>query len=309
MGALTADWFFRARLKLRHLYLFVVIGEQGNLHKSAELMGISQPAASRLLAEIETRLGQSLFERHGRGLTPNPFGQLMIRRARAVLDELGDAGEEFNAISAGLLGVVNIGAVMEPAVTLVPQTIEQVHKDRPGLKITVHVADSRALVNGLMDGHFDFIIARIPAGFPGDAFVFEEIGEEDLCFICSDSHPMGERNPPELTDLADYPWTLQPPGTLMRQRIEDLFRHRGVDFPRWVVDTSDLPASLALVDRSEFITVATHKVAALLCDTARFRILNARNKLSVQPYGLVSLRRQRLSPAVASVMEEIRRRM
>ncbi|MCM2972392.1 LysR family transcriptional regulator [Larsenimonas suaedae] len=309
MGDLDEHWFFKARLKLRHLYLFVVVGEQGNLHRSAELMGISQPAASRLLAEIEQRLGQSLFDRHGRGLEPNAYGELMIRRARAVLDELIGAGTEFNALQAGLAGVVNIGAVMEPAISQVPLAIEQAHNTSPALKLTLQVANSHTLVQGLMEGRFDFVIARVPAGFPSEAFVFEEIDEEELCFVCSQRHPLAGSDDPDLTELAASPWSIQPPGTLMRQRIEDLFRHRGVAFPSWVVDTSDLPAALALVDRSEFITVTIRRVAELLCDPTRFAILSARSRLSVQPYGLVSLRRTRLSPAVARVMDIFRQNM
>ena len=306
MGTLPEDWFFRSRLKLRHLQLFVALGEQGNLHRSAEMLGISQPAASRLLIELEERLGTTLFERHGRGLTPNLYGELMIRRARTIIDELERAGEEFNAIHAGHAGLVRVGTVMEPAVALLTRAIEQMHSERPKLRINVNVDVSRALISGLMDGHYNFVISRIPAGFSGEHFVFEEIGEEEICFICSRSHPLAEQPVPALSAMVDYPWALQPPGTLMRQRVDDLLRHRGLEPPHWIVDTSDLTTSLALVNASSFLTVATRGVAELLCDPQRFRIISSSTRLSVQPYGLVSLRRQQLPPGVAAMMRLLR---
>ena len=66
---LAAEWFLRSRLKLRHLRLVVALDECRNLHRAAETMNIAQPAASKLLAEIEEILHQPLFERHPRGLS------------------------------------------------------------------------------------------------------------------------------------------------------------------------------------------------------------------------------------------------
>ena len=59
----TTPWFLRARLKTRQLMLLIAIGDEGNIHRAAEVVNMSQPAASKLLKDLEDVLGISLFER------------------------------------------------------------------------------------------------------------------------------------------------------------------------------------------------------------------------------------------------------
>lgn len=304
--ALPPDWFLRARLKFRHLQLLIALNEHRNLHRSAECLGMSQPAASKLLGDLETQLGLTLFDRHARGVTPNWYGESLIRHAQDILSELHHAGEELNALKAGNAGMVAVGTVMAPAVTLLTSAIERVHRDLPGLKISVDVGVSKDLAHRLLEGELDFAITRVPAGFPSERFVFEEIGEETLCFVCREGHPLTGRPAPTLQEMAQYPWAMQPPGALMRQRVDGLFLYHGVIPPQQIVDTADLMVALALVDKSDTLTVTTSEAADLLCAPQRFRQLPFEEPLSVQPYGLVSLRDRRLSPGAAALMTHLR---
>ncbi|MGP9677696.1 MULTISPECIES: LysR substrate-binding domain-containing protein [Halomonas] len=306
MSVLDSNWFLNARLKLRHFQLFLALDEHRNLHRAAAQLNMSQPAASKLLSDLEAKLGIRLFERHPRGLTPNWYGEIMIRHAHSVLSALRHTGEELTALRDGNMGTVAVGTVMAPAVTLLTSAIERVHRDRPGLKISVDVDVSKALVPRLLEGELDFAITRIPSGVDVERFVFEEIGEEELCFVCREGHPLAGKTPLSLTDMAAYPWSLQPPGALMRQRVDSLFLHHQVAPPSQVVDTADVFVSLALVDKSNTITVTTRETADLLCAPQRFHLLPFSETLSVQPYGLVSLRHQRLSPGAAVLMSTLR---
>lgn len=306
MGVLDENWFLEVRLKLRHYQLFLALDEQRNLHRAAAQLNISQPAASKLLIELEANLGIRLFDRHPRGLTPNWYGEIMIRHAHSMLSALRHTGEELNALRDGNTGTVSIGTVMAPAVTLLTNAIERVHRDQPGLKISVDVDVSKVLVPRLLEGELDFAITRIPVGIDAERFVFEEIGEEELCFVCRKGHPLMGKTPLSLEDMSTYPWALQPTGALMRQRVDSLFLHHQVALPKQIVDTADLLLSLALIDKSDTISVTTRETADLLCTPQRFHVLPFSETLSVQPYGLVSLRHQRLSPGAAVLMSTLR---
>tara|TARA_R110002020_G_scaffold49956_1_gene141793 strand:- start:1564 stop:2505 length:942 start_codon:yes stop_codon:yes gene_type:complete len=306
MGVLGDNWFLDVRLKLRHFQLFLALDEQRNLHRAANQLNISQPAASKLLSDLEANLGIRLFDRHPRGLTPNWYGEIMIRHAHSMLSALRHTGEELNALGEGNAGTVAVGTVMAPAVTLLTSAIERVHRDRPGLKISVDVDVSKVLVPRLLEGELDFAITRIPAGVDAERFVFEEIGEEELCFVCRQGHPLADKQTLSLADMTGFPWSLQPTGALMRQRVDSLFLHHQVAPPNQIVDTADLLLSLALVDKSNTITVTTREAADLLCPPQRFHLLPFSETLSVQPYGLVSLRHQRLSPGAAALMSTLR---
>ncbi len=306
MGELPPDWFLKVRLKLRHLQLFLALDDHRNLHRAATSLGMSQPAASKLLSELEERLGIQLFERHSRGITPNWYGEVAVRHAHNILSSLQQTGEELNALSDGNAGVVSVGTVMAPAVTLVAQTLERVHRRLPGLKVNVHVDVSPALIPRLLEGEFDMVISRIPAGFDPGHFVFEEIGEEAIRIVCRRDHPLANETSPTLAEMTTYPWSLQPPGALMRQRVDHLFMAHDLSPPARIVNTPDMMASLAQVAVSETLAVVSREVAELLCDPQRFHLLPTEESLNVQPYGLVTLRKQRLSPGAAALSTLLR---
>lgn len=85
MGVLGENWFLDVRLKLRHFQLFLALDEQRNLHRAASQLNMSQPAASKLLSDLEANLGIRLFDRHPRGLIPNWYGEIMIRHGKSVV--------------------------------------------------------------------------------------------------------------------------------------------------------------------------------------------------------------------------------
>ncbi|WP_240349107.1 LysR substrate-binding domain-containing protein [Halomonas binhaiensis] len=303
---LAPDWFINVRLKLRHLELFTALDDHRNLHRAAASLAISQPAASKLLGDIEDRLGLKLFERHPRGLEPNWYGEVVIRHARDMLASLKQTGDELNAIQAGNAGTVAVGTVMDPAVTLLSQALEATRKSLPGLHISVDVDVSQALIPRLQEGQLDMALCRIPLGFDTRPFIFEEIGEEATCFVCRHDHPLAITATPSLTEMMQYPWALQPPGALMRQRFDHLLMYHDLIPPRQIVDTSDILVSLALVSSTDTLAMTTREVAELLCDPQRFCLLPTQEALNVQPYGLVTLREKRLSPGAAALTTKLR---
>ena len=99
-------WFIRARLKTRQLLLLVVLAEEGNIHRAAQVLNMTQPAASKLLKDLEDVLEVPLFERLPRGMRPTWYGESMIRHARMALASLNEAHDEIVALKAGSLGHV-----------------------------------------------------------------------------------------------------------------------------------------------------------------------------------------------------------
>src|SRR6202042_182412 len=80
-----SNWFVRARLKTRQLLLLAAMEEEGNVRRAADVLGMTQPAASRLLKELEDVLEVRLFDRTSHGMHATLYGEVMIRHARMVL--------------------------------------------------------------------------------------------------------------------------------------------------------------------------------------------------------------------------------
>jgi len=302
---LTAEWFLRSRLKLRHLRLVVALDEHRNLHRAAEAMHIAQPAASKLLAEIEEILNQSLFDRHPRGLVPNVQGEILIRSAKVVLRTLVQAGEEIAAFSNGDAGVVTIGTVMAPMVELLVDAIDQVRELHPRLRITVELDVSDVLAHRLQEGAIDFCLARIPSVMDPAQFEYRELWGEDIHFLCREGHPLAERKGLTLQDLAACPWVLQPRGAPLRQVIERTFLSAGLLPPENVVSSTSAVMAMVMVDRSDTITAMEMQVAKLLSGMGFFRILDVDFSMRVEPFGLLSLAGRPLSPGARRLYDTI----
>ncbi|MCS4503626.1 HTH-type transcriptional regulator GbpR [wastewater metagenome] len=307
MRDLPADWFLRVRLKLRHMQLFVALDEYRNINRAAASLNMSQPAASKLLSDLEHLLGVSVFERQSRGVRPNWYGEILIRHSRTMLAELGQAGEELTALHHGRGGTVSLGTVMPAAVNLLSEAMEAVQRERPNLKVSIEVNVSPRLVEGLHDGTFDFVLARAPEDESSAELVYEEISEEPLCFVCRRHHPLAGQAAVSLEDMAPYVWVLQPPTGLLRQRVERLLLENAVTPPRDIVDTQSILVSLALVEQMDAVTVISRPVAEWLCDPERFTILPFEPRFTVKPFGIVSLRDRPLSPGAAALKETVHR--
>ena len=94
--------------------LLVALAEEGNIHRAAQVLNMTQPAASKLLKDLEDVLEVTLFERLPRGMRPTWYGETMIRHARMALASLNEAHDELTALKAGRFGQVSIGAITAP---------------------------------------------------------------------------------------------------------------------------------------------------------------------------------------------------
>ncbi|HVE22527.1 MAG TPA: LysR family transcriptional regulator [Acidocella sp.] len=299
------DRLLKSRLKIRHLRLITALDEYKNLHRAAESMCIPQPAASKLLAEIESIFGQTLFIRHARGLTPNLQGEVMVRNAHVALRTLLLANEEMSALSQGHAGIVTVGTVVAPMVELLAEAIERVKAQHPKLKISIDLDVSDVLAHKLLDGKLDFSLARLPYGQDPAPFLYHELWGEGIHFLCSDTHPLTKKRNLVLSDLSAWPWVLQPPGSPLRTALEREFSAAGVVLNENVVNSTSALAALIMVDRSTYITALEWRVARLLSGLGRFRVLTTNRKISLEPFGLLQLAGRTLSPGAAMLYDTI----
>ncbi len=112
----------RGRIKMRYLLLLVAIDDFRSVHKAAEAMHITQPAATKLLGGLEQLVGVRLFIRSARGLTPNHYGESLIRHARSVVASIDVAWTELDELRAGAAGKVNVGTIVAAEMLLLPST-------------------------------------------------------------------------------------------------------------------------------------------------------------------------------------------
>ena len=92
------ETLLRSGLSLRHMRMIVALDDHGRVSAAAQVMNISQPAASRMFAEMEAVLEVKLCERLPRGITLTPYGKALARRAPSILLEMREVDREISEL-------------------------------------------------------------------------------------------------------------------------------------------------------------------------------------------------------------------
>lgn len=308
-----SDQLLRAGLKLNHLRMIVALDDFEQVRGAASVLNMSQPAASRMVAEMEAILGVSLYERLTRGIALNDYGKAFAKRARSILLELREVDREISDLRSGHGGAVFMGAVTAPAVELAVPAINKVKALHPRVQVNIQVETSAVLASELLASRHDFIIARIPDDLNPGAFEVQEIGIEKACLIVRKKHPLMSKRRVSLEDLQNFDWVFQPVGSLLRRTLERIFQANNIALPEKVLNTSSLLMTLIMVTQSEAISPVSTEVARFLVDQhglgGNVDILPIEFDIDVQPYGLVKLAKRTLSPTARllydAILEEI----
>ena len=299
---------FANRLKPAHLNLVMKIAETGQLQRAAQSAAMSQPAASRILADIEARAGAPLFERLPKGMVPTALGEICIRHAKVILEEYGALNEEARRITVGQIGRVRVGAVTGPAVGLLMPAVRAIKAASPDIEMTIEVGPSAELVRGLVEGRLDFVIARIPPDYDARDFRFQPARSELVTLLVRPEHPLAGQTEVTLAELAEYEWVVQEIGSPIRQAVEAAFRNQQLDTPTRVTNSSSLLVVLALLETTDTIAPQSEEVAAMLTRGplgANIAALELAEPILVSPCFIIPNRFRQLPKAAESLLAAV----
>jgi DNA-binding transcriptional LysR family regulator len=302
----NTPWFLRARLKTRQLMLLIAIGDEGNIHRAAEILNMSQPAASKLLKDLEDVLGISLFERLPRGMRPTWYGETMIRHARIALSSLTLAGGEIEALKTGRAGEVTVGAITGPALSLLPQAVAIVTREHPDLRLHLVVESSDVLLERLSQSKLDVMVGRLFERHEKTNLSYERLADEPVCAVARPGHPMLAN--PELTlgQLEQAEWIVPPMGSVLRHRFELMFQEAGLDIPPRLIETSSILFMTKMLQQSDFVAVVPTEVARYYSSYGMLAMLPIQLTCTMDAFGLILRKDWLLSPAAKVVLRALK---
>jgi DNA-binding transcriptional LysR family regulator len=293
------------RLKLRQLVLLRALGESGNLRRSAAALSLTQPAATRMLQELEKTLGLKLFERSPRGMARTPYGDAMIRHAAAVLADLDSAREELAALADGSHGRVAVGTLMSTSSLLLPRTIARAKVRAPRLQVAVQEGTHEQLLHALLNGDLDLMLGRVLPGTGQEAVAVEILYREEFRVVCGAANPLAGRRA-KLGELVDRPWILPPPAVPLRQRLDALFLSQNGRRPTNLVESVSVLTNLTLLRESAALGVLPAETAKQYARLGVLAEVGVSLKGILGPVALVTRRNHARSPAAEAFLHELR---
>ena len=162
-------------MKLVTLKALVAAVEEGSLRGAARRVGVSQPALSKMIRELEVELSAALLVRTSRGVLPTAQGKVLYEHALKVARELGAAVDEISQLGGQMRGELNIGAVPLAVMLLIPETLRTFGREFPDIRLRVSEELYIAQLQRLRSGQVDVAVGGIPAGLSSGEFVIEHL--------------------------------------------------------------------------------------------------------------------------------------
>ena len=215
---------------MQQLAYLRAVERHGSLTEAARLLGVTQPALSQAIAQLERRLGTPLLERAGRGRRLTEAGIEVARFASEVLGRATELREWLQEYEAGTGGVLRVGMIDAASLYVLPETVRAFRAASPGLQVRLAVDQSAVLIERL--ARFELDVAFV-VGPPPEGYRSTEVLSEPLYVYA----PPGSAEGPEQGD-----WALYPQGRRTRLLIDEGLALRGLR-PRVTIE-SDNPAVL-----------------------------------------------------------------
>lgn len=237
----------------------LAIEEIGTLGGAAREIGMTQPAATKMLHELEETLGQKLFDRLGRVLRLNAAGRLVMLSFRGMTGTLEQLQRELHELRLGSAGRLAVGSIMAASPTYLTRALAKLKEQYPLLSVGIEVGTSDRLMEQLDEGELDVVIGRVPGASGG--YKFRPLSEEVISVVCAPNHPLARVRSPAFDRLRTYPWVLQPEGSPMRDVIVQEFLEHHTPLPTGLLETSSTLITVHLVARTQTIAALPQSVA------------------------------------------------
>jgi DNA-binding transcriptional LysR family regulator len=307
------DWESRIgrRLRLRDLHIFFTAVQRGSMAKAAQTLGVTQPAVSKVIADLEHTLGVRLLDRSAQGVEPTKYGRALLTRSNAAFDELRQSVRDIEFLADPTVGEVRIGCQETFAAAILPSVIHRFSRAYP--RVVLHVeqlgslaAESSALRERTIDiGMFLLVKPHDDKLFADDLNV-EVLFLEKMVIVAGRQSRWGRRRKVDFAELVDEPWVLTESDTLSYARLVEAFALRGLGVPKRILQTLSSHLRVNLAASGSHITTLPNSTLRVYGDRFELKALPINLLDQSWPAVIVTLKNRTLSPVVEHFIQHVR---
>ena len=275
--------------------------------KAAAELGVSQPAVSEVVADLESALGVRLLDRTPQGVQPTPYGTALLKRAVTAFDELRQGIREIEFISDASSGEIRVGCPESVAAAFLQPIIHQFEEDHPRAMLDIDTVNTLTFAPRLRDRTLNLALAR--AGWPLDEphlvedLNIETVFDDALHVAVDRNHPLARKQRVELSDLAGEPWVLTGKDSWNYQVIAEAFEANRLSPPDIHMKTLSVHLRAEMAATGRFVTTFPRSVLLLHADRLKLKVLPL--DLPTRSWSIlaVTLKNRTLSPIVERFLD------
>lgn len=304
-GTADVHSLFTSILNGRRLAVIASLAEKRNMPAVAREFGITQPAISSALKDLESGLGVALFNRNARGLSATPAGEIVAFYFKRVLSELRHIGPDIAASEGTLQGSITVGALPLGRTQILPLAIASLFARHPRLHVSTVESPYDALAASLRSGDIDFILGALRSAGEAKDLQQEPLFEDRISVIARAGHPLARAKRIDFRMLREASWTLSRHGSPSRELLERFFSDARQAPPLPAVETGDLAVLRGLLLESDMLTaISAHQLRYEIRDGSLV-VLDFPLEETRRQIGLTQRMGAFPSPGARALMDEI----
>lgn len=291
----------RSDLNLQLLEQFTALARTKNFTRAAEELHLSQSALSRAIQKLEDQLGQPVFERKPREVVLTELGELLLERAKHILQLMEDTFSELS--EAGRRGRIRLGAIPTIAPYFLPGLLSSFAKKHPDIAVIVQEDTTENLIKRCNHGEIDLAILALP--LLAKNLEVEPLFDEELLLVVPVGHPLAASKTVAIDAVEHFPFVMLNEAHCLTDNIASFCRRKAVQ-PVTVERTSQLATVQELVSLGHGVSIVP--AMARKIDTSEHRVY--RSFTGEKPQRTVAMMWNAYrfqSKAVKALMEHLRK--
>jgi DNA-binding transcriptional LysR family regulator len=216
------------KLNEAHLIQLAAVLDAGSVSSGAQLLGMTQPAVSRSLATLESRVGEALFVKGKRPLQATPLGTELAAHGRAILTASRKASDAVQGFQRGTKGTVRVGGVPFFMDAMIARMIADFQNIEPDVSIQQSYGNLPELSAALEGDQIDLGIVPMGLLDAAPGFAFTEILPGRNIVACRTAHPLLRKRRLQTSDLTDFPWVAPLPGSPLMSDLQMILMSIGM---------------------------------------------------------------------------------
>jgi LysR family transcriptional regulator of abg operon len=289
-------------MRLNQIRDFLAVVDTGSLRSAARQVGVSQPAITKSIRQLENELHAQLLQRNARGAAVTRAGKAFLERARIIQSELRKAADDLQQLKGGQHGRVAFGIAPAACMLLVPEATLQFRRSYPSAHVRIVEGVISALVPLVRDETLDFTVGQSPAARLDDALKFKPLFRPQLAVVGRRGHPL--RGAKSVRELAGSSWLMFYPvgGAAM---LEKLFTDAGMPLPEGIIQCESYAAAVALLAKTDTLGLIIPQVITEFFAQRHLQTIPVEEPLPAPLIGLYTRSDAPLTRAAAAMAQAV----
>ncbi|WP_250518381.1 LysR family transcriptional regulator [Caballeronia sp. ATUFL_M1_KS5A] len=292
-------------MKISWLSALTAAVEEGSIRAAAHRLNISQPAATRLIRDLEEEIGAPLLVRSVGGVAATAQGNVLYEHARRAMRELNDARTEIDELAGHMVGEISVTAVPLAVMLLVPEAMRTFGRDCPDMQLRLREELYIERLRLLRAGKVDVAVGPIPCGIPASEFEVERLMPVEMAVVVGRGSPLARAD--SLQKLSTAPWVYTSAQLGEEDYARAWFEVNGLAAPTPAAIVNSTLAMLALITQGDYaalmpLSLALHPLSAPHVVAVPVREPNLSLEL-----GAITLRRESVKVSVRQFVVHLQR--